>query len=205
MLNKLLRLANQLDKAGFTLIADEVDSLAKTAADLSPEKEKELDESVDRYFGDADRQERNLMEQEYGLDQDDMFGLERAPWHGNKWSYEGFPRDKAEHFKKFERYQTVIGEDGEAPESIEDPLEGGVWEREQVFDKPEHASKGKYQAVYRFVPLKEQAERMQPKEDNPFIRMIMEQPDEVEVPEAPEDVIETKEVPKQHGGGVKLF
>lgn len=201
MLNKLLRLANKLDKAGYPAIADEIDFLVKAAAELTPEQEKALEESVERYFANPEKQERNLIEQEYGLDQDDMFGLEPTPWHGHKWSYEGFPRDNGEHFKKFERYQTLIVDDGEeAPEKIDDHVEGGVWEREQVFDKPKGASKGKYQAVYRFVPYKEIAKRMQPKEDYPELREILEAPDEVETLEAPEDVVEVKEKP-----GLKHF
>lgn len=203
LITRLAKLANELDMLD-PVVADEIDTIIRNAVQLPPEKEKELDEQIDSYFADTARQERNLMEKEYGLDEDDMFGLEPVPWHGHKWSYEGFPKDKAEHFKRFERYQTVIADGDEAPESIEDPVEGGVWEREQVFDKPEGATKGTHQAVYRFVPSKELSKRLEPKEDDSALRRLLDEPDEVEVTEEPEDIVESKEKPPA-GGGVHLF
>ena len=157
MLIKLYKLANKLDKTGNTSIADEIDVIIKSAIELTPEKERQIEESIDKYYADPEIQEKNQIERDYGLgvfsdDEDDLGGLEPKPWHGHRWSYEGFPKGADEYFKKFERYQTVIGNDSNLPEKINDPAEGGVWVRENVFDRPNSLSKNdEFQTVYRFV------------------------------------------------------
>jgi len=215
MINRLLKLANRLDNIGQSMVADKVDEIAKKAVELSPEREKEIEESWEKYYADPEKQERNQIEQEYGIgvftpedapDYEDraFFGLEPSPWHGHKWSYEGYPSDKAGHFKKFERYQTVIADSADLPKTIDDPVEGGVWEREQVFDKPEGATKGKYQVVYRFVDNKELAKRKETVD--PELQRFLDKLDkeEIEAVEKPEDIVEVEEE-KPHGGGTKLF
>ena len=222
MLTKLFKLANRLDRSGNTSVADEVDTIIKNAIELSPEREKEIEESWNRYYDDPEKQEKNQIEQDYGLgvfsdDENDFGGLEPTPWHGHRWSYEGFPKGSggkghADGFKKFERYQTVIGDDSNLPEKIDDPAEGGFWIREQIFDRPNSLSKNdEFQTVYRFVdPAKEQRKKeLWGDDDNTelsdFINGINE--DDVETPEEIEDVVEvTEPMPSGSGvGGVKLF
>lgn len=215
MLKQLYKLANRLDKGGFVAAADEVDAIIKKAVDLTPEREREIEESWDRYFADPEKQEKNLIEQEYGLgvfsdDEDDFMGLESKPWHGFKWTYDGFPKNQAEHFKKFERYQTVISDDDNLPETIDDPAEGGTWVREVTFDKPEGVTKGNFQTVYRFIDTAKEQRRKElwgDDEVSPETQALIDSDDEesIDVAEEPAETVEAKESPKQHGGGTMLF
>lgn len=199
MFDKLLKLANLLDKTGHQLIADEVDAIAKNAMPLTDEQ---IDENVEKYFNDPDIQERNLIEKEYGLDEDDMFGLEHTPFNGFKWNYEGFPKEHAADFKPLERYQTVIGENEDPEESFTG--DGGTWELEGMYPTAAGATKGTFQAVYRFVPEKEIAKRNQP-QDPDILRILNAPDDEVEAIELPDDAIEVIEEEPKSRGGVNLF
>lgn len=204
MIKKLLKLANKLDLNGYFLIADEIDLVIKNAFGLSPEREKEIEDSWEKYYADPEIQDKNLIEKEYGLgvfsDDENSFGLEPKPWHGFKWSYEGFPKDKSEHFEKFERYQTVINDDANMPETIEDPDENGIWIREQVFDKPEGTTKGQFQTVYKFVsPEREHNKRELWGIDEP-VNYPNEGKEEVEVTELSDDSLLSR-----NQGGLKLF
>lgn len=206
MLKQLFRLANLLDREGFQTIADEVDALIKAASGRTDE---EIDKSVDEYFANPEIQERNQIEREYGLDEDDMFGLERTPWHGYKYNYEGIPaKDKnSDFFKPFTRYHTVIVKDDEQEPPDEIPDTDGVWQFEQLGPAPEGSTYGGNTFTYRFVSNKEKEKE---KEMAPFkaeIEKMLAEPDEeiTELPEEAVEVVEEETPKKQHGGGVKLF
>ena len=193
MLNKLLKLANRLDKIGYSTVADEIDALAKLAAELTPEKEKELDESVDKYFADPEIQERNRIEREYGLDEDDKFGLETNAWFGYKWSYEGYPREFAEHAKPFKRYHTILIDDNTAAAMIiEDKDENGKWVNIKSYPGPTNDSM--YQQVMQFKSNNEV-------EKEPLSLDLQKLFDAPDVP----DEIEVIEDSDKGHGGVKLF
>lgn len=210
MLNKLLKLANRLDKNGLSRIANEIDELAKIAGDLSPEDEEKIDEKTDDQAEDPEWKEKQIVEEEYGLNDDDMFGIEPSKWHNFKWSFEGYPKDKEQYFKPHTRYQTVILDGEDAPEELDDQNEGGKWELQEIFDKPTNASLGEGMVVYKFLPFKEQIKRMGPDEAlSPEAQQILD--DEIE---STEDVIDTDEKPSpdteddikdNSKGGVHLF
>lgn len=196
MLDKLLKLANDLDNANLHIIANEVDAIAKTAIELTPEKEKELEDSVDKYFADPIKQEKNKTETEYGLDDEGKFGLEPTEWNGFKLNYEGYPKEFEAEAKPTRRYQTVILSETEidsAPDAIDDAEEDGKWELQGLYDTPTGATTGFAQAVYLFTSNKEIARQHEMK------KLL----NEIEATEQPEDTIEVEEVPSV--GGVKLF
>lgn len=196
MFKQLLRLANLLDKEGFQLVADEVDALVKSAI---PRSDEEIDKDVERYFADPEIQERNAIEAKY-LNEEQM--LERTPFLGYKYNYEGYPDWFAEDAKPVERYHTVITSEQTIPMDhvFQDD---GTWE----LMARQGNGDGMTQAVYHFKSLKD-SERE--KERAPFraeIEKMLAEPDDTEVTEMPEDTLEVaEEAPKkEHGGGVKLF
>jgi len=201
MLKQLFRLANLLDREGFRVIADEVDNLIKSAI---PRSDEEIDKSVEEYFSNPEIQERNQIEREYGLDEDDMFGLEASPWHGYKYNYEGVPaKDKgSDFFKPFERYHTVIVKDDEQEPPDEIPETDGVWQFEQLGAAPEDSTYGGNTFTYRFRSNKDKAKA---KEREELIKEIVTPEPDEEVTELPKNVVEVEEASKKQHGGVKLF
>lgn len=203
MLNKLIRLANLLDKEGYSLVADEIDNIIRNAAPLTDE---EIDKSVEEYFNNPEIQERNRIEREHGLDEDDMFGLEKDKWHGFKYSFEGVPKSMKSLAKPATRYQTVIPQEGEELVSvIKDP--DGMWFLCGNDLRPAPVDIVDPPPVYMFKSNKDlQKEEEQAPFKAEVEKMLAEMPDEVEVAETPEDILEVEEAPKKpYGGGVKLF